>query len=101
MANESAYQQSTATAASDVSRRANEVASQASPYVTSFSTVDTDSDGKISQTEFMSACQKGQVMASGTGTAGGTSGTGTATAPPATTSPPTTTPPATKPPAKP
>jgi hypothetical protein len=51
---------------------------QAQPYVTSFSQVDTDGDGQISNAEFMSACQAGHVRDTAT-TGAGTGSTGTGT----------------------
>jgi hypothetical protein len=35
--------------------------SQAQPFVSDFKSVDTDSDGSISQTEFMTGCNNGYV----------------------------------------
>lgn len=54
---------------------------QAKSYTTSFSQVDTNKDGQLSQTEFNMGCQKGMFMdsattGSGTGTTG-TTGSGT------------------------
>lgn len=53
--------------------------SQAQNYVTSFSTADANSDGRLSKAEFTNACQRGQVRdtastGSGTGTTGATGG---------------------------
>ena len=61
---------------------ANVSQSAATPYVTTFSQVDTNSDGQLSSAEFMSGCQKGLVMdsattGSGTGSTGGSSGSST------------------------
>jgi len=64
----------------DSSKAGSLTQTQAQPYVSSFSAVDTNSDGKISQTEFMSACEKGQVMASGSGSTTGTTGSSTGSA---------------------
>jgi uncharacterized membrane protein YgcG len=67
---------------------------QAQSHVTNFSTVDTDSDGKLSRAEFLAGCDKGLVqssastgggtgsggssgMSGGTGTGSGSSGAGT------------------------
>jgi hypothetical protein len=51
---------------------------QAQPYVTSFSQVDTNKDGQLSQTEFMTGCQAGHVRDTATTGAGsGATGTGT------------------------
>jgi hypothetical protein len=55
---------------------------QAQPYMTDFKQADANSDGQISSSEFMSACQRGMVRdtaatGGGTGTGGaGTTGTG-------------------------
>jgi len=50
--------------------------SQAQTYVTNFKSVDTDSDGSISQTEFMTGCNNGNVKGSASsGTSSGASGT--------------------------
>lgn len=64
----------------DSSKAGSLTQTQAKPYVSSFSTVDTNSDGKLSQAEFMSACDKGQVMASGSGSTTGTTGSSTGSA---------------------
>lgn len=48
---------------------------QAQNYVTNFSRVDANSDGRISRTEFMQGCSSGQVQRSAT-TGGGTGTTG-------------------------
>jgi len=47
----------------------------AQSYVTNFSRVDANSDGRISRTEFMQGCSSGQVQRSAT-TGGGTGTTG-------------------------
>jgi hypothetical protein len=50
---------------------------QAKPYVTDFKAVDTNSDGKLSSSEFNSACAKGLVQSSASGgAASGASGAG-------------------------
>jgi hypothetical protein len=57
--------------------------SQAQPYVTNFSAVDTNNDGKIEHNEWSAACSKGLIHSSAstgagtgtTGTTGSTSGT--------------------------
>jgi hypothetical protein len=49
--------------------------SQAEPYVTNFKSVDTDSDGMISQAEFTKGCDNGLVKSSAsTGMGSGASG---------------------------
>lgn len=50
---------------------------QAQPYVTNFSTVDANTDGRLSRTEFMQGCERGQVQRGATtGAGGGTTGGG-------------------------
>lgn len=46
--------------------------SQAQPYVSDFKSVDTDNDGTISQTEFMTGCNNGYVK--GSASSGASSG---------------------------
>jgi hypothetical protein len=41
-------------------------AAQARPHVTDFKAVDSNNDGKLSQTEFQAGCDRGQVHASAT-----------------------------------
>ena len=49
--------------------------SQAQPFVSDFKSVDTDSDGSISQTEFMTGCNNGYVKGSASsGASSGSSG---------------------------
>lgn len=49
--------------------------SQAAPYVTNFKSVDTNNDGKLSSSEFMSGCQRGLAHDTASSGAGaGTSG---------------------------
>jgi hypothetical protein len=50
---------------------------QAQPYVTNFSSADTNSDGRLSSDEFLAACQQGMVR--DTATTGAGTGTGTTT----------------------
>ena len=55
---------------------------QAQSHVTNFSAVDSNSDGNVSQAEFLAACDKGLVhssasMGSGAGTGSGSAGVGT------------------------
>ncbi len=55
---------------------------QAQSHVTNFSAVDSNSDGNVSQAEFLAACDKGLVhssasLGSGAGTGSGSAGTGT------------------------
>ena len=50
-------------------------ASQAAPFVKNFKSVDTNSDGKLSSSEFMSGCQRGLAHDTASSGAGaGTSG---------------------------
>jgi hypothetical protein len=75
---------------------------QAQNMISDFSSADTDKDGKLSRTEFMSACDKGLVRSSSTGTGTGSRGIsgsdttpgstpGTSTTPGSSTSPRSTT----------
>jgi len=50
---------------------------QAQGVVTDFKAADTNHDGKLSQSEFMAACDKGLVTASGGTASGGRGMTGT------------------------
>jgi hypothetical protein len=55
----------------DASKSGSVSQSQAQGVVTDFKAADTDNDGKLTQTEFMAACNKGLVTASaGSGTGG-------------------------------
>jgi hypothetical protein len=55
---------------------------QAQSLIADFSSADTDKDGKLSRTEFMSACDKGLVRSSAVGTGTGSRGmTGDGTTP--------------------
>lgn len=55
---------------------------QVQSSISDFSSADTDKDGKLSRTEFMSACDKGLVRSSAAGTGTGTRGmTGNGTTP--------------------
>lgn len=49
-------------------------ATQTRPHITDFKAVDTNNDGKLSQTEFQAGCDRGQVH--GSATTGPGSGTG-------------------------
>src|SRR5436190_2161401 len=60
----------------DTTKSGNLSPSQAQGIVTDFKTADTNKDGKLSQTEFTAACDKGLVTASGPGGAGGRGMTG-------------------------
>ena len=61
----------------DASKKGTVSKTEAQPMVTDFDKADTNKDGNLSQTEFMSACQSGLVTASkGTG-AGSRGMTGT------------------------
>jgi len=62
----------------DSSKSGNLSQTQAQSFVTNFSSVDTNNDGKISQSEFQAGCEKGLVHSSATtGTGAGTSGSAT------------------------
>ena len=50
--------------------------------MTDFKAADTNNDGKLTQTEFMSACDKGLVTASATPGTGGRGMTGSEPTPP-------------------
>ena len=56
--------------------------SQAQAYTTSFSQVDTNSDGQLSSAEFLKGCQAGMFMDSAT-TGSGTGSSGSSTTSPA------------------
>ena len=56
--------------------------SQAQAYTTSFTQVDTNSDGQLSSAEFLKGCQAGMFMDSAT-TGSGTGSTGSSTTNPA------------------
>jgi hypothetical protein len=59
----------------DASKAGSVSEAQAKAYVIDFKSVDANSDGKLSQTEFQAGCEKGQVHSSATtGTGSGTSG---------------------------
>ncbi|HWB47222.1 MAG TPA: hypothetical protein VG900_17450 [Hyphomicrobiaceae bacterium] len=60
----------------DASKSGNVTQTQATGVVTDFKTADTNKDGKLSQTEFMSACNKGLVTASTASGAGSRGMTG-------------------------
>lgn len=56
---------------------ANVAQAQMTSYTNSFSQADSNSDGQLSQTEFMSACERGLIQDTATtGAGGGTTGTG-------------------------
>ena len=57
----------------DASKSGSVTQSQAQGVVTNFKAADTNNDGKLSQAEFMAACDKGLVTASAA-TGGGTRG---------------------------
>lgn len=63
----------------DASKGGSITQTQAQPYVTDFKALDTNNDGKLSQAEFQSGCDKGEVHSSAT--TGSGSGTGTSTTP--------------------
>lgn len=64
----------------DSAKSGNLPQAQAQSYVTNFSSVDTDSNGQLSRTEFMAGCDKGLVQSSAsTGAGAGQSGTGAGT----------------------
>jgi hypothetical protein len=59
----------------DTAKAGNVSEAQAKQYVTDFKSVDANNDGKLSQAEFQSGCDKGQVHSSATtGPASGTNG---------------------------
>jgi hypothetical protein len=59
----------------DTAKSGSVTEAQAKPYVTNFKSVDANNDGKLSQSEFQSGCNKGEVHSSAsTGTGTGTSG---------------------------
>jgi len=58
----------------DASKAGSVAQSQSQNMISDFSSADTDKDGKLSQTEFMSACDKGLVRSSSTGTGTGSRG---------------------------
>ncbi|MGE0699986.1 MAG: hypothetical protein AB7O57_12895 [Hyphomicrobiaceae bacterium] len=60
----------------DASKAGSLTQTQAQAYVTSFSDADINKDGKLSSTEFLTACQQGKVHSTATTGAGsGTTGT--------------------------
>jgi hypothetical protein len=64
----------------DSAKSGNVAQAQAQSHVTDFKAVDTNADGKLSQTEFQSGCDKGMVRSSATtGTGSGASGAGGST----------------------
>jgi hypothetical protein len=50
----------------DAGKSGSVTSAQAQPHVTDFKTVDTNNDGKLSQTEFQAGCDKGQIKGSAT-----------------------------------
>jgi hypothetical protein len=50
----------------DSGKSGSVTAAQARPHVSDFKAVDSNNDGKLSQTEFQAGCDKGQVRASAT-----------------------------------
>jgi hypothetical protein len=50
----------------DAGKSGSVTSAQAQPHVTDFKSVDTNSDGKLSQTEFQAGCDKGQIRGSAT-----------------------------------
>jgi Ca2+-binding EF-hand superfamily protein len=63
----------------DTTKSGSITAAQARSYVTDFKAVDSNNDGKLSQTEFQAGCDRGQVH--GSATTGPGSGTPPSTAP--------------------
>jgi|SRR6476661_839407 len=61
----------------DASKAGSVSQTQAQGVVTDFKAADTNSDGKLTQTEFMAACDKGLVTASAASASGGRGMTGT------------------------
>jgi hypothetical protein len=66
----------------DASKSGSVSQSQAQGVVTDFTAADTNKDGKLTQTEFMAACDKGLVTASAATGSGGRGMTGGAPTPP-------------------
>lgn len=66
----------------DASKSGNVSQTQAQGTVTDFKAADTNNDGKLTQTEFMTACDKGLVTASAQTGSGGRGMTGTEPATP-------------------
>ena len=60
----------------DASKSGSVSQSQAQGVVTDFKAADTNNDGKLSQTEFLAACDKGLVIASAVPGSGGRGMTG-------------------------
>jgi hypothetical protein len=65
----------------DASSAGSLTQAQAQPYVTNFTSADTNKDSKLSSAEFLAACQQGMVKdtattGSGSGASGTTTGTG-------------------------
>jgi EF hand len=50
----------------DTAKSGSITAAQARPHVTDFKAVDANNDGKLSETEFRTGCERGQVHASAT-----------------------------------
>lgn len=62
----------------DASKSGSVSEAQAKSYVTDFKGIDSNNDGKLSQTEFQAGCDKGQVHGSATtGSGSGTNGSST------------------------
>jgi len=61
----------------DASKAGSVSQTQAQGVVTEFKAADTNNDGKLTQTEFMAACDKGLVTASAASGSGGRGMTGT------------------------
>ena len=63
----------------DTSKTGSVSEAQAKAYVTGFKAVDKNGDGKLSSSEFMTACEKGLVHdGASSGTSSGTTGSGAA-----------------------
>lgn len=60
----------------DASATGSLTQTQAQPYVTDFSSVDTDKDGKITNAEFMKGCSAGHVRKTAASGSSGSTGTG-------------------------
>jgi hypothetical protein len=75
----------------DSGKSGNLSETQLKPYVTNFKALDTNSDNKVSQSEFQAGCEKGLVHSSAsTGAGSGTMAPGSKTSPSTSPTSPTT-----------